>query len=147
MPKEIRLSDLAELLHARLIGDGDYLVSSINTLSDAVSGEVSFLSNERYQKQLSETAASAVILHDKFSDNCSVKNLLIVDDPYVAFARAAQFFYQPLRMVRGVHKTAVVDESAIVAASASIGAQCVIGAGACVAELSVEALSAGVSAS
>ena len=59
-----------------------------------------------------------------------VKNLLIVDDPYVAFARAAQFFHQPEKPVCGVHKTAVVDESAIVAASASIGAQCVIGAGA-----------------
>ena len=130
MTQNIRLSDLARQLNARLIGDADFVVSSINTLADAVAGEISFLSNERYQKQLTETAASAVILHQKFAENCPVSNMLIVENPYLAFARAAQLFHQPQKPPKGVHETAVIDVSASIADSASIGALCIIEAGA-----------------
>ena len=134
MPQKISLSVLAEHIEARLIGDGDCMVSAVNTLSAAVAGEVSFLSNERYHNQLSETSASAVILREKFVENCQVKNLLVVDNPYLAFARSAQLFHQPEEAVKGIHETAVIADSAIISDSASIGPSCVIEAGVIVEE-------------
>ena len=51
------LSELAERLGAQLIGDADCQITSTATLENAQSGQISFLSNSKYRKFLSETAA------------------------------------------------------------------------------------------
>ena len=57
------LAELAEHVGARVEGDSSISVTSIATLTNAESGQISFLSNSKYRSQLSETKASAVILH------------------------------------------------------------------------------------
>jgi UDP-3-O-[3-hydroxymyristoyl] glucosamine N-acyltransferase len=50
-------------------------------------------------------------------------------NPYLAFARAIELFYQPPKYAPGVHPTAVVDPSAKIGKNAHIGAYVVIGEG------------------
>jgi len=66
--KPLRLNELCGILNnhgfsARLEGE-DRLIRAVNTLEDAVDGEIAFLSNEKYLRAIGQTKASAIILKD-----------------------------------------------------------------------------------
>ena len=85
------LAFLAEYLGAQLHGDGAAHISAVATLEAATSGAITFLSNSKYRKYLTQTAASAVLISaDDTAFIAPGVNALVVKDPYVAFARVAQ---------------------------------------------------------
>src|SRR5690606_26410035 len=88
---------------------------------------VSFLANPVYRPQLADTKAAAVVLAARDSDACPVA-CLIHPQPYLVYARIAEFLNPPPTAVAGVHPSAVVAPSARVAASAQVDATAVIGA-------------------
>ena len=49
---QISLSELADHLGAELRGDGNQQITGVATLKEASSGEIAFLANESYRKQL-----------------------------------------------------------------------------------------------
>lgn len=127
---DISLSVLAEQLNAQLVGDTACRIHSVANLERAQPGQISFLSNTKYRKFLSQTTASAVIIkHDDQSFVAPGVNILVVNDPYVAFAKVAQLLDSTPRIASGIHPTAVIDDSAIIAADVSVGANAVIAAG------------------
>ncbi|MGB0360643.1 MAG: UDP-3-O-(3-hydroxymyristoyl)glucosamine N-acyltransferase [Endozoicomonas sp.] len=122
------LADLAEHCGAKVRGDRDKTISGLNTLQDALSHELSFLANPAYAKYLETTEAGAVIISPKVTEQYT-GDALILDNPYLAYARLSSLFDIDRGQKSGIHSSAVVDESAIVAASAAIGANVVIEAG------------------
>jgi UDP-3-O-[3-hydroxymyristoyl] glucosamine N-acyltransferase len=56
------LRELAERLECRLEGDGDVDIRRVAGIQDAGEGDITFLANTKYEKTLSATRASAVIL-------------------------------------------------------------------------------------
>jgi len=68
-------------------GDGSVVVSSVATLEDAREGQLSFLSNPRYEKELSTTRASAVLVRPDVHAPRKM-NLLRAADPYAAVTAA-----------------------------------------------------------
>lgn len=123
---QITLGELASELGLKLIGDAEQLVTGLNTLSDAISGEVSFLANPSYQNQLKESKASAVIVAEDLADQVT-GSALVAANPYLSFAQASQLFNNRPKVTTGIHPTAVVAETATVAADVSIAAHAVIG--------------------
>ena len=126
-----RLGELAERLGAGLRGDPDILIERVAALDAAGPRDVTFLSNRRYRPYLKDTRAGAVILPSRFADACPVP-ALVLDNPYLGYARAATLLSPPPEAAPGVAASAVVDPSAEVARDASIGAHCVVEAGASV---------------
>ncbi|QSX32505.1 UDP-3-O-(3-hydroxymyristoyl)glucosamine N-acyltransferase [Shewanella avicenniae] len=130
--KAVSLKQLAEHLGAELRGDGDITVSSVASLESATAGQVAFLSNPKLKQQLETTQASAVILKADMADSYS-GNVLILQDPYVGFARTAQLLDTTPKAAELIHPSAVIDPSAklgkgvAVAANAVIGANVIIG--------------------
>ncbi|MCC5451582.1 UDP-3-O-(3-hydroxymyristoyl)glucosamine N-acyltransferase [Rheinheimera sp. UJ51] len=126
------LSVLAEKLNAELNGDAACGVSAVASLEKAGPGQLSFLSNSKFRSYLADTQASAVLI--KAADLPFVApgvNSLVVADPYVAFAKAAQLFdTTPDTAKLGIAPSAVIDASANIAADAHIGANAVISANA-----------------
>ena len=126
------LSVLAEKLNAELNGDAACGVSAVASLEKAGPGQLSFLSNSKFRSYLADTQASAVLI--KAADLPFVApgvNSLVVADPYVAFAKAAQLFdTTPDTAKPGIAPSAVIDASAKIAADAHIGANAVISANA-----------------
>ena len=131
-----RLGDLAHRIGARLIGDPEVVISEIAPLAEAGRRAVTFLANRRYRSHLSSTQAGGVILAPEFAGQCPVPSL-VLDDPYLGYARAATMLYSPPATLPGVAPSAIIDPGADVAADASIGAHCVIEAGASVGALTV----------
>ena len=86
------IKDLADAIGGSVDGDASIEIDSINTPSEASAGQITFLSDTRYKKELQKTAASAVILRQQDRDACPV-TAIIVDNPYAAYARAASLLW------------------------------------------------------
>jgi len=59
---EKTVSDLAQHVGGTVQGDGNMLITGAATLSEAGEGDISFLANPRYEKELHDSKASAVIV-------------------------------------------------------------------------------------
>jgi UDP-3-O-[3-hydroxymyristoyl] glucosamine N-acyltransferase len=126
---ETTLGDLAEAIGARLHGDAHSRIRRVATLSGAGADALTFLANRRYRPQLRSTRAAAVVLADEFLGECPCA-ALVMENPYLGFARAAALLNPPPVVAPGVHPSAVVDAGARVHALAAVGACAVISAGA-----------------
>ncbi|KFL35670.1 UDP-3-O-(3-hydroxymyristoyl)glucosamine N-acyltransferase [Arenimonas donghaensis] len=121
------LAELAGQFGLALRGDGDVRIRGVATLSAAGAGQLAFLANPRYRRELAGTGAAAVVLAEADAADCPVP-CLVAASPYAAFARIAALFEpRPLREP-GVHPAAVVADDAIVDPGAHVGPFTSIGA-------------------
>ncbi len=119
------LKELAELLKAQLHGDPDSVITGVMTLQDAQLGQISFLDNLHYLKQLRQTRASAVILQAEHLPQCPA-HALLVKNPYYSFALVARLFEQPDEFIPGIHPTAVIGNNCEIHPEACVDACAVI---------------------
>ncbi len=123
------LDEVAKLVGGRVVGDGSIVLSGVAGIKEAGPGQLTFLSNPKYERYLAETAASAVLVSDEQSSaaESNGKPLLVVENAYGAFARAMEIFADAAPTVApGVHPSAVVDDTAKLGADAAVGANVVI---------------------
>ncbi|MDX5365002.1 MAG: UDP-3-O-(3-hydroxymyristoyl)glucosamine N-acyltransferase [Alphaproteobacteria bacterium] len=141
--KALPLDELASRTGAALGPGADptYLVKGVAPLDAAGPGEVSFLDNPKYIPAFEKTAAAACFLHPKFADRAPEGMLLLLtEQPYRAFALAAQAFHPDATHGSDtfgnraavdprayVHETAKLGENVTVEPGASIGAHAEIG--------------------
>ncbi len=121
------VGELAVRFGCELHGDPGVRVQRVATLALAGSGELSFLANPQYRRQLATTRASAVVLDAASVAQCPGV-ALISANPYATYARIAALLHPAPAARAGVHERATLDPTARVAASASVGPQAVIGA-------------------
>ncbi|WP_100641069.1 UDP-3-O-(3-hydroxymyristoyl)glucosamine N-acyltransferase [Marinobacter salexigens] len=131
--KSYRLGEIAETLGAELRGDPEVRVGGLATLRAAGPDQLSFLANPAYAKHLADTLAAAVIVSPAAAGDCPT-NVLLLDNPYLGYARLSHWFDPAPVAPPGIHPAAVVDPGATVAASASIGPGAVVEAGADIGE-------------
>jgi UDP-3-O-[3-hydroxymyristoyl] glucosamine N-acyltransferase len=118
----MKLSQIATEVAARLDG-ADVEITGVAGIEQAGPGELTFVSNPRYASAAKTTKAAGVIVAEDFP--ALATPLLRSANPYLAFARALELFYQPPRYAAEVHPTAVVHPSARIGRHAHIGA-CVV---------------------
>ncbi len=111
------LGELAEYVGGRVCGDPNVVIGSASTLGRAGEGEISFLANSKYEKQLRTTKASAVIVGKEMA-NTSVP-LLVADDPYYAFMQIMVLLHGHRK-----HKKVGISPRSLISDSAKIGADC-----------------------
>ena len=121
----MKLSELAETLGATLQGDGTVEITGIAGIEHAVPGQVTFVSNKKYTALARTTQASAILVEPDFAE-VSVATLRVAD-PYLAYARTIELFYQPPVYAPGIHPTAVIHPTAAIGERAHIAAYVVIG--------------------
>jgi UDP-3-O-[3-hydroxymyristoyl] glucosamine N-acyltransferase len=117
--QERTLGELAEYVGGRICGDPKIIIKSASTLGRADEGDISFLTNRKYEKQLRTTKASAVIV-GKETPAASVP-LLIADDPYYAFMQIMVLLHGHRK-----HKKVGISPKASISDSAKIGMDCQI---------------------
>lgn len=128
------LGEIAAALGAELKGDPQTRITGLATLQAAGPRQISFLANPSYSRYLAETRAGAVIVAPGFYDQCPPTNVLLLDNPYLGYARLSHWFDPAPVQAAGIHQSAIVAASASVPASASIGPLAVIEAGAVLGE-------------
>jgi UDP-3-O-[3-hydroxymyristoyl] glucosamine N-acyltransferase len=131
------LEEVARRIGGTVIGDGAVVVSGVAGIREAESGQLTFLSNPKYERYLPTTSASAVIVSSDYVGRAGLdgKSLIVADNPYSAFAQAMELLGGPGNEVEdGVHPTAVIAKSATIGKGVSIGPHAVIGRDAVVGE-------------
>ncbi|NHC11286.1 UDP-3-O-(3-hydroxymyristoyl)glucosamine N-acyltransferase [Pseudomonas stutzeri] len=123
------LGQLAELLGATLRGDASRPIHGLATLQDAGPQHLTFLANAQYRKFLEDTSAGAVLLTPGDAAGYSGA-ALVIENPYLAYARASHLFETRPAAAAGVHPSAIIAADAQIDPSACIGAYAVIEAGA-----------------
>ena len=126
----MKLSQLAQKLDCRLESTSDIEITAVAGLEDAQPGQIAFLANKRYTPLLKTTLASAVFVDNNFTlvRDAGHPPLALVrsDNPYLAFAKALELFYQPPAYAPGIHPTAVIAATAKIGANAHIGPHCFV---------------------
>ncbi|MFZ1873319.1 MAG: UDP-3-O-(3-hydroxymyristoyl)glucosamine N-acyltransferase [Chania sp.] len=125
----IRLADLAQQLDAQLHGDGDIAITGIASMHSAQAGQITFLSNSRYQEQLASCLASAVVLTAADLPHCR-SAALVVKNPYLTYARMAQLMDTTPAPAVDIAPSAVISPEARLGQNVAIGANAVIESGA-----------------
>lgn len=140
-----QLSELATRFELELEGQAEAEIGDVASLQDAGDGDISFCTGRRHLTELEKTRATAVILHPDISEQYQ-GNALLSENPHLAFAKIAHFFYPRRRKPAGIHSSAVVHvqaalhqtasiaENVTIEKSVSIAAGCEIGAGCFVGE-------------
>ncbi len=120
----MKLADLAQHLGATLVGDPSLRITGVAAIDTASPGDLTFVANPKYASQARTTKASAVLVEPSFTQIPAAT--LRIDNPYLAFARAIELFYQPPTYAPGIHPTAVIAPTAKIGANAHIGAYVVV---------------------
>jgi len=146
----MKLSELCETISqagfpATLDGK-DVTVCAVNTLEEARSGEISFLSNPKYASAIAETKASAIVTENGI-ETPPAMSAIRCDNPYAAITVAIIAIHGHRKHPKwGVSERATIDPSAkigtnpniaagaTIAANASIGDNCTIYPGCYVAD-------------
>ncbi len=100
----MKLRDLAGRLGCELRGDGAIEITGVAGMEQASAGQLTFLSNPKYTHKVKQTRAGAILV-PKIMEGIEPAQLVSAN-PYLDFARALEFFYQPPRPAAGIHPTA-----------------------------------------
>ena len=127
MGKQYSLSEITKVLGGSVVGDDTTLISSVASLANAKTGDISFVNDAKYQKTLDSCKASAYVLREE-DEALTTLPRIIVDNPYAYFAKLSAFLNPIVSTTLGIAPSAVVDISANIPASCSIAPLAVIGA-------------------
>lgn len=115
----MRLDELARQIGAELAGDGAIEVTAAATLEEAGPGQISFLANPRYLKQLETTRASAAVVAPSITSERLT--LLKAPNPYYAFTQTMVILHGHRRHPHaGIHPSAHIDPTASIGPGTTI---------------------------
>lgn len=138
---ELSLSEIAAITGASIASSGEQKFSGVAPLETAGSTDISFLDNIKYISAFETSKAGACFVRKKFAERApKTMQLLITEEPYYAYAIAAQQFYPQENFTAGISTNAQIAESAsigknvridsgvVIADNVKIGDNCWIGA-------------------
>ena len=118
---------IAQLLNGTVEGDPGTKVYTMAKIEEGQPGSLSFLSNPKYEHYVYTTGSSAVLVRNDFKPAREVKATLIrVEDPYQSIAKLLAIYQQAKPAKKGIHPSAVIDESASLGGNIYVGACAVI---------------------
>ena len=117
-------AQIAQLINGRIEGNANEAVDSFGKIEEAVSGQLAFLANPKYEEHLYKTGASIVIINEKLSLKQPVSNTLIrVADAYTAFATLLSFYQQmQMQQLTGIQQPSFIADTAVMGKDVFIGA-------------------------
>ena len=91
--ESITLEKLANLIGGTPLGPFDLQLSNLQDSKECDEDSVCYLKDKKFINTLSSNAG-AVITNQELADQLTEQNLIVVDDPYLAYASASKVFFQ-----------------------------------------------------
>ncbi len=81
------VEQLAALIRGRLVGDGSVAIAAARPVGEAGPGDITFIEDEKYARQLKSSQAAAAIVgpHFRVPDDRDGLPTIQVEDPLTAF--------------------------------------------------------------
>ena len=126
------VSELAALVGGQLVSgaDGQAKITGVASLIDALPGDATFFSSQKYLPQLRNSKATVALVPLDFAEQVPLA-LIRCENPTNAFSKVVERFAPaPIVFAPGVHPTAVIGADVRLGAGVSIQPHAVIEAGA-----------------
>jgi UDP-3-O-[3-hydroxymyristoyl] glucosamine N-acyltransferase len=114
----MKIKEIAHILNGSVVGDGEVVIERLYPIEEAGAGDLTFIANPQYLRQLETTRADAILVRP--GTECPGKNLIIVGDPYVALGKLLAIFCPEESHSPGVSSRASVEEGADISPEATI---------------------------
>ena len=113
---------ISEILNGEVYGNPKEVVSKLSKIEEGEEGSLTFLSNPKYNSWLYVTAASVVIVDEKFVPEKEVSSTLIkVEDPYMAFTKLLEYYNNIQLHKSGIEDPVFIHETATHGADLYLG--------------------------
>lgn len=122
---QYRLSELVAKFGGVLDGE-DIVVSGIAPTNLAASGQITFITDAKYKKDLLNCQASAIILNSDNKDSTSLPKI-ISDNPYLYFSYVSNLFHPAKRLPQGVKASVKFGDNVVFGEGCSVADNVVIG--------------------
>lgn len=129
---EISLGEIAKFVNGDLLGDSEIVIRGVNGIREAKEGDITFLSNPKYEPLIETTKASAIIT--SYDIKKCPRPIIRTENPSLAFAKVISYLFpEEKRLPKGIHPTAVIgkgvqlDENVAVGPCAVLEDGCYVG--------------------
>jgi len=125
----ITLQQLANQLDLEFDGNGDLQVTGVASIGNAQAGDLCFVSQRKYLKEVSSSQCSALIVPQASELESINKAVIFAKNPQFSFVQAIALIC-PDRFVpisSGIHASAQISDSATIGTDVSIGALSAVG--------------------
>ena len=112
------LGEIASFLGGKIKGDPEVVIEDIRGIDEAGKGDLTFIANPKYLKSIETTKASAILVSPQIERDD--RNLIVVDDPYIALGRVLGLFYPEDHDPPKISTETFIEEGAIVSEDATI---------------------------
>ena len=121
---QFNAAQIALLINGKLEGDAAVSVGSFGKIEEAQAGELSFLSNPKYEGYLYSTSASVVIINETLELKQPVSTTLIrVTDAYTAFAQLLVKYQEMVtQQLTGIQQPSYLESNVKMGENVFIGA-------------------------
>lgn len=128
MALQFSAEQLAHILHGKIEGNAEVVVKDFAKIEEAKEGQLTFLSNKKYEPFLYTSEASIVLVDEDLELKEACKATLIrVPNAYAALAELMQMAEAQLTVrPKGIHPRAVISETAQIDGVLYVGAGAVI---------------------
>jgi len=133
---EFNAATIAGFLKGEIIGDPETRVNTIAKIEEGHPGALSFLSNPKYEPFIYTTKSSVVLVNSSFIPAGEIEATLIkVENAYESFAALLQMVDKNRPRKKGIHKSAIIEQTSSVGTDVYIGPfvyigeNCIIGDG------------------
>ncbi|MFM2482452.1 UDP-3-O-(3-hydroxymyristoyl)glucosamine N-acyltransferase [Celerinatantimonas sp. YJH-8] len=125
----VTLQQIAEWVEGELRGPVDAQIDKIASLPKAGPSDATFLTSSQYRHQLPDCQAGVVLLREADAEFAKGA-VIVVKDPYLAYAYLAQHLDTTPQSAQGIHASAVIADDVVLGSDVHIGAHAVIESGA-----------------
>lgn len=125
---KIKLKDAADFVGGIIIGNPNLEISNIAKIEEAKEGDLTFLYLPAYEKFLSSTKATAILIKPEFNKTRSDLSYIEVKNPNVAVQKIITSFLKPHLYLKGIDPSAFIDPSVKIGNNVAIGKNVVISA-------------------
>lgn len=126
------LGEIASRVGGTVLGDASRPITGIKPLDQAGPLDLSFLAHPRYRDDAARSRAAGVLARS--GDSLPGQNVILVRDPYLAFAQAMGLFHVPEKPLPGISPLAMVGDGTALGKDVHIGPCAVVGRGCALAD-------------
>lgn len=114
----MKLKEIAKIINGEIVGESEVEITGVSSISEAGEGDITYLSDNKWLKQLKSCNAAAVIIREPVSD--VRKPQIIAKNPQLSFSKLLSIFYVKPHPYKGISNQAFVSDKALIGKNVTI---------------------------